>query len=146
VASEFIFMTQVKSTVYMHHLPLVSRISSSRFLICEKSWTIASDRSSRRLSSTSRGFSFAASPSCTEQKHLNQLILHYKPLMCEYMTWSGLFEEHWPHTHCLWVLQCLTSKLHLYVMVEKSSRNTFNNMFWQRHVHPSHMRIIGTWF
>ena len=55
---------------YTRRSPLVSRISSSRFLICEKSCTMASDRSSRRLSSTSRGFSFAASPSYIKHKQL----------------------------------------------------------------------------
>lgn len=41
--------------------PLVSRISSSRFLMSAKSWTMASERSSSFLSSNSSGLSLAAS-------------------------------------------------------------------------------------
>lgn len=40
----------------------VSRISSSRFRIMAKVWTIESDRSSRRFRSISSGFNLAASP------------------------------------------------------------------------------------
>ena len=61
---------QLCASTHTRHSPLVSRISSSRFRICEKSCTMASDRSSRRLSSTSRGFSFAASPSYTKHKQM----------------------------------------------------------------------------
>lgn len=42
-------------------LPFVSLISSSRFLIKAKSWTMASDKSSSFLSSNSSGLSLAAS-------------------------------------------------------------------------------------
>lgn len=43
-------------------IPLVSRISSSSLRMWIKSCTIESDRSSRRVRSTSSGFSLAASP------------------------------------------------------------------------------------
>lgn len=48
--------------IFYLNLPLVSRISSSFLRIKAKSWTIASERSSRRFKSTSNGFNFAASP------------------------------------------------------------------------------------
>jgi hypothetical protein len=98
--------TVVCCYTYTQHLPLVSRISSSRFLICEKSCTMASDRSSRRLSSTSRGFSFAASPSYTKYKHLHKLMMH-------------VFWSLWERLSCYLyrIVVCLTSKMYLFVKV-----------------------------
>lgn len=52
----------VNKTIKKNFLPFVLRISSSRLRAAAKSCTIASDKSSNRLRSTSSGFSLPASP------------------------------------------------------------------------------------